>query len=93
MSSNQNRHYINMDIMMNKIVRVLEVLVAERDHVHDLTIYEPSSSINERLDNLFAIVNTIESDNSNGMDDMDDNTSNTLPTQGTVPESNTVLPL
>lgn len=56
----QNRH-VNMDIMMNKIVRVLEVLVRERDDVHDLAIYKPSNTLTERLDNLFMIVNDIES--------------------------------
>ena len=62
-NTSQNR-YVNMDIMINKIVRVLEVLVRERDHVHDLPVYQPSTNITERLDSLFDIVNTIDDDQS-----------------------------
>ena len=72
--SNQTprRRNVNMDIMMTKVIRVLEVLVAERDHVHEVDLsYEPSGNITERLDTLFEIVNDIrdEQDDHDGGDE------------------------
>ena len=82
---------------MNKIVRVLEVLVSERDHVHDVSIYEPSDSLTERLDTLFGLINTNNNDASNNTQgDNDASNSNQGASNnngGTDTMSNTVIPL